>query len=76
MLPNMINLSNFEILDMKESEYNYRFLIKSNTSPPLKLAGILVLLVYHQLLDHFQRYGLFHMLLNGSTLPYTILVVG
>lgn len=30
----MINLSNFEILDMKESEYDYRFLIKSNTPPP------------------------------------------
>lgn len=72
----MINLSNFEILDMKESEYNYRFLIKSNTSPPLKLVDILVSLVYHQLQDHFQRYGPFHMFLNGSTLSYTILVVG
>lgn len=60
----MINLSNFEILEMKESKYNYRFLIKSNISPLLELAGILVLLVYHQLQDHFQRYGLFHMQFN------------
>ncbi|EPN9637049.1 hypothetical protein ACT476_002718 [Enterococcus faecium] len=43
---------------MKESEYNYRFLIKSNTSPPLKLVDILVSLVYHQLQDLFQSYGL------------------
>ena len=28
MLTNMINLSNFNILDMKESEYDYRFLVK------------------------------------------------
>jgi len=34
MLPNIINLPNFEIIDMSESEYDYRFLIKSTAPPP------------------------------------------
>lgn len=34
MLTNMINLSNFKILDMKESEYDYRFLVESTTISP------------------------------------------
>lgn len=34
MLPNIINLPNFEIIDMDESEYDYRFLIKSTAPPP------------------------------------------
>lgn len=34
MLTNMINLPNFKILDMKESEYNYRFLVESIALSP------------------------------------------
>lgn len=30
----MLNLPNFRILDMKESEYDYRFLVESTTLPP------------------------------------------
>lgn len=34
MLTNMINLPNLKILDMKESEYDYRFLVESTTPSP------------------------------------------
>lgn len=34
MLTNMLNLPNLKILDMKESEYDYRFLVESTTLPP------------------------------------------
>ncbi|MFY3790346.1 transposase family protein [Ureibacillus sp. MALMAid1270] len=34
MLNNMINLSNFRILDMDESEYDYRFLVESTNLSP------------------------------------------
>lgn len=34
MLTNMINLPNLKILDMKESENDYRFLVESTTSSP------------------------------------------
>lgn len=30
----MINLPNLKILDMKESEYDYRFLVESTTPSP------------------------------------------
>lgn len=35
MLPNILNLPNLEILDMKESENDYRFLVESINSHPL-----------------------------------------
>src|SRR5690625_174157 len=34
MLINMLNLPNFKILDMKESEYDYRFLVESTALSP------------------------------------------
>ncbi len=34
MLTNMINLSSFNILDMKESEHDYRFLVESTVLYP------------------------------------------
>src|SRR5699024_6171443 len=34
MLTNMINLPNFKILDMKESEYDYRFLVETTVLSP------------------------------------------
>lgn len=34
MLVNMLNLPNFKILDMTESEYDYRFLVESTTLSP------------------------------------------
>lgn len=34
MLTNMINLPNLKILDMKESEHDYRFLVESTTPSP------------------------------------------
>src|SRR5699024_4351811 len=34
MLPNILNLPNFEIHDMKESEYDYRFMVESINSQP------------------------------------------
>lgn len=34
MLTNIINLPNLKILDMKESEYDYRFLVESTTPFP------------------------------------------
>src|SRR5699024_5700450 len=34
MLINMLNLPNFRILDMKESEYDYRFLVESTALSP------------------------------------------
>jgi len=34
MLPNILNLSNLEILDMKESENDYRFLAEYINSKP------------------------------------------
>src|SRR5699024_2703804 len=34
MLTNMLNIPNFIILDLKESEYDYRFLVETTTPPP------------------------------------------
>src|SRR5699024_3450893 len=34
MLINMLNLPNFKILDMKESEFDYRFLVESTALSP------------------------------------------
>lgn len=34
MLPNILNLPNLEIIDMKESEYDYRFLVESINPKP------------------------------------------
>lgn len=34
MTTNMLNLPSFKILDMKESEYDYRFLVETTLPPP------------------------------------------
>lgn len=34
MYVNMLNLSNFKILDLKESDHDYRFLVETKTPPP------------------------------------------
>ncbi|MFS1351488.1 transposase family protein [Enterococcus faecium] len=36
MLTNMLNLSNFKILDMQESENDYRFLVEPKSPPPTR----------------------------------------
>lgn len=64
MTINMLNLPSFKILDMKESEYDYRFLVETTLPSPSIAQNVVQLLIYISMVKRNNYYLICRCMLN------------